>query len=333
MHEPTPPSRRKALRALAGALALLPVLVSAPAIAADGYPSQPIRLVVGYPPGGSNDIVARIVAPKLSQALGASVVVENRAGANGTIGADHVAKAKPDGYTLLLSSMSPIVLTPQTMKTPPFDTTADFAAVNMVALTPEAIAVGPKLKDVTTLKQLLDLAKTREITLSSSGSGGLPHLTIELLRKVQGSITHVPYRGAGPALTDTLAGHVDGIVMDLPPLYSQIKEKRLTGLAVTSERRVDFLPELPTAQEVLPGFDVVNWVGIFAPAKTPAATIARLDQALRKVVADPEVKKQLENAALTASIMDTPAAFQKRLADDYARWGAVIEETGVTMSD
>jgi tripartite-type tricarboxylate transporter receptor subunit TctC len=333
MHDLTTPPRRGALRKITCALALIPALIATTAFAADAYPSKPIRLVVGYPPGGSNDIVARIIAPKLGQALGVSVVVDNRAGANGTIGADHVAKSEPDGYTLLLSSMSPIVLTPQTMKTPPFNTPKDFAAVNMVALTPEAIAVGPKLKDVKTLKQLLDLAKTREITLSSSGSGGLPHLTIELLRKVQGKITHVPYRGAGPALTDTLAGHVDGIVMDLPPLYSQIKEGRLTGLAVTSQKRVDFLPDLPTAQEVLPGFDVVNWVGIFAPAKTPAAAINRVDQALRKVVADPDVKKQLENAALTAEMMDTPAAFQKQLADDYVRWGKVIKDAGVTMSD
>jgi tripartite-type tricarboxylate transporter receptor subunit TctC len=335
MHDLTTPSRvrRGAPGKIAAALALLSTLAAAPALAADTYPSKPVRLVVGYPPGGSNDIVARIVAPKLGQALGVSVVVDNRAGANGTIGADHVAKSDADGYTLLLSSMSPIVLTPQTMKSPPFNTPKDFAAVNMVALTPEAIAVGPKLKDVKTLRQLLDLAKTREVTLSSSGSGGLPHLTIELLKKVQPKIMHVPYRGAGPALTDTLAGHVDGIVMDLPPLYSQIKEGRLTGLAVTSAQRVDFLPDMPTAQEVLPGFNVVNWVGIFAPAKTPADVIARLDKALHKAVADPDVKKQLENAALTPSIMDTPAAFQRQLGADYARWGKVIQEAGVTMND
>ena len=332
MHAFTP-SLRRALRRIAGAAAILPALAAAPAMAAGSFPSKPIRMVVGYPPGGSNDIVARIISPKLGQALGVSVVVENRAGANGTIGADHVAKAEPDGYTLLLSSMSPIVLTPQTMKVPPFDTPTDFAAVNMVALTPEAIAVGPRLKDVKTLEQLLNLAKTREITLSSSGSGGLPHLTIELLRKVQGQITHVPYRGAGPALTDTLAGHVDGIVMDLPPLYSQIKEGRLTGLAVTSEKRVDFLPDMPTAQEVLPGFDVVNWVGVFAPAGTPAAVTARLDEALRKAVADPDVRKQLENAALTPSTLNGPQDFQKRLVEDYERWGEVIREAGVTMSD
>lgn len=327
-------SRRSTLRKLAAALALLPMVMAAPAMAEDNYPSKPIRLVVGYPPGGSNDIAARIIAPELSKALnGASVIVENRAGASGIIGADHVIKSEPDGYTLLLSSISPIVLAPQTMKKPPFYAPKDLKAVNMMALTPEAIALGPKLADVKTLKDLLERAKTQHITLSSSGTGGLPHLTIELLRKVQGNITHVPYKGAGPAVTDTLGGQVDGIVMDLPPLYSLIQEKRLTPLAVTSEKRVDFLPQVPTAQEVLPGFNVENWVGIFAPQKTPDSIVAKLDQALRKAVAEPKVKELLGKAAMTPAVMDTPQAFQKRLGDDYDRWGKVIKDAGVELTN
>lgn len=326
-------SRRSALRRLAASLALLPLAIAAPAGAADNFPSKPIRLVVGYPPGGSNDIAARIIAPELGQFLGVSVVVENRVGASGVIGADHVAKSEPDGYTLMLSSISPIVLAPQTMKAPPFYAPKDFKAINMMALTPEAIATGPRLKGVKTLKDLLERAKTQQITLSSSGTGGLPHLTIELLRKVQGNIVHVPYKGAGPAVTDTLGGHVDGIVMDLPPLYNQIKEKRLTALAVTSEKRVDFLADVPTAQEVLPGFNVENWVGLFAPSNTPNAVIAKLDQALRKAVSQPKVKALLANAAMAPAMMDSPEAFQKRLADDYARWGKVIKDAGVEMTD
>jgi tripartite-type tricarboxylate transporter receptor subunit TctC len=324
-------SRRDALRKLAGALAMLPAFAAAPALADDAYPSKPIRLVVSYPPGGSNDIAARIIAPELGKALGGSVLVENRAGADGVIGSDHVAKSEPDGYTLLLSSMSPIVLTPQTMKSPPFDTLKDFAAVNMFATTPEAIAVGPRLANVKTLKDLLDLAKKQQVTLSSSGTGGLPHLTIELLRKIQPNIMHVPYKGGGPAITDTLGGHVDGVVMDLPPLYSQIKQGKLTALAVTSDQRIDFLPQVPTAQEVLPGFSSVNWIGVFAPAKTPAPIVAKLDQALRQALANPKVKSLLEDAALTPTILDTPAAFQKRLADDYARWGKVIKDADVQI--
>lgn len=324
--------RRRTLRALAGAAVLAPWLSTAPVLASDAYPSKPIRLVVGYPPGGSNDIAARIIAPELSQLLGVTVVVENKAGASGVIGADHVAKAEPDGYTLLLSSMSPVILAPQTMKQPPFDATKDFAAVNMMALTPEAIAVGPKRQDIKTLPELLDLAKKERVTLSSSGSGGLPHLTIELLKKVQPNIEHVPYKGASPAVTDTLAGHVDGIVMDLPPLYGQIKEGKLNALAVTSEQRVAFLSQVPTAQEALPGFNVVNWVGIFAPAKTPAAVVDKLDQAVRKAVTQPKVKAALEAAALTPATLDSPAAFQKQLVEDYARWGKILRESGVRMN-
>jgi len=325
-------TRRNTLRKLAASLALLPLAIALPAMAA-GYPDKPIHLIVGYPPGGSNDIAARIIAPELGQVLGTSVIVDNRPGADGIIGAGFVAKSEPDGYTLLLSSMSPVVLSPQTLKKPPFHTPTDFAAINTVAMTPEAIAVGPQLKDVKNLQDLLNLAKTRQVTLSSSGNGGLPHLTIELLKKVRPNIVHVPYRGAGPALSDTVGGHVDGIVMDLPPLYALIKENRLTGLAVTSAKRVEFLPQLPTAQEVLPGFDVVNWVGIFAPAKVPADVVAKLDQALHKVVANDKVKSLLEAAALTPSIMDKPADFQKRLVSDYARWGKVIQDAGVTLSD
>jgi tripartite-type tricarboxylate transporter receptor subunit TctC len=219
------------------------------------------------------------------------------------------------------------------MKSPPFYAPKAFKAVNMMALTPEAIAVGPRLSGVKTLKELLDRAKTQQITLSSSGSGGLPHLTIELLRKVQGNILHVPYKGAGPAVTDTLGGHVDGIVMDLPPLYSLIKENRLTALAVTSEKRVDFLADVPTAQEFLPGFNVENWVGIFAPAGTPDAIVAKVDAALRHAVAQPKVKTALADAAMAPAVMDTPQDFQKRLADDYVRWGKVIQDAGVEMTN
>jgi tripartite-type tricarboxylate transporter receptor subunit TctC len=321
--QPNRAIRRRTLRALAGVIIVTPLLNAGPVLASETYPTKPIRLIVGYPPGGSNDIAARIIAPELSQLLGVSVVVENKAGANGVIGADHVAKAEPDGYTLLA---------PQTMKQPPFNTLKDLAAVNMMALTPEAIALGPKRQGINTLPELLDLAQKERITLSSSGSGGLPHLTIELLKKVRPNIEHVPYKGAGPALTDTLAGHVDGIVMDLPPLYSQIKEGKLKALAVTSEQRVSFLSQVPTAQESLPGFNVENWVGIFAPAKTPANVLTTLDQAVRKAVTQPKVKAALEAVALSPVTQDSPAAFQKQVADDYVRWGKILRDAGVEMN-
>jgi tripartite-type tricarboxylate transporter receptor subunit TctC len=317
---------RRSLLILAAGAALL---ASGP-VAAQDYPNRPIKLVVGYPPGGSNDIVARIIAPRLGEALGTTVVVENRAGVSGVIGADFVAKSAADGYTLLAASASPVVITPHTIAKIPFNTLTDFTPINTVGLTPEAIAVAPQL-GVNSLKELLDLSRTRPISLSSSGTGGLPHLTIELLIQAsKGNIVHVPYKGAGPALTDTLAGHVNGIVMDVPPLYPMIQDGRLKALAVTSEKRVEFLPNTPTAQEELPGFNVSNWVGVFAPAKTPKAVVDRLNAALVKVVAREDVRAQLLKVAVVPSSMASPDAFQKFVGEEFQRWGKLVKEKNIT---
>lgn len=292
----------------------------------------PIRLVVSYPPGGSNDIVARLLAPRLAELLGTNVYVENRPGANGTVGVDAVAKAAPDGSTLLVSSASPIAIAPHLLAKPPFDPVKDFIAINTVGQIAEAIAVGTETK-ASSLKELVALAKTREVTLSSSGNGGLPHLTIELLKTVsQGQFVHVPYKGAAPAVGDTLGGHVDGIVMDLPALIQQFRGGKLRPLAVTSAARVEFLPDVPTAAEQgLSGLQSMNWIGLFAPARTPAVTIARLNAALLKIVATPEFRKQLGDVAVSASSMASPAAFQKFVGEEVARWGKVAKDSGATM--
>lgn len=318
---------KRTLLTLAAASALL---LPAVACAQGAYPDRPIRLVVGYTPGGSNDIVARIIAPPLGEALGTSVVVENRPGASGAIGADHVAKSPPDGYTLLAASASPVVITPHTLPKIAFNTLTDFAPVNTVGLTPEAVAVGPKLK-VGSLRELLDRARTQPVSFSSSGNGGLPHLTIELLTQAsRGRILHVPYKGAAAAISDTLAGHVDGIVMDLPPLFPLIHDGRLKALAVTSAERFDLLPDLPTAREELPGFTVTNWMGVFAPAKTPRAVVERLDAALKKVVAREDVKAQLLKNAVVPSVMASPDAFQHFVAEEFHRWGRLVKEKNIT---
>lgn len=325
-------TRREMMRTLACTVLALTPLAATPTLAQE-FPSQPITMIVGYPPGGSNDIVARLISKPLGEALGTTIVVENKAGASGTIGAHHVVRSKPDGYTILLSSVSPVVLSPQTMTKAPFDSLKDFAPINTVGLTPEAIATGPALK-VNSLKELLEHARKNSVTLSSSGSGGLPHLTIELLKTAsQGNITHVPYKGGGPAVTDTLAGHVDGIVMDLPPLYSLIKEGRLNALAVTSADRVSFLSDVPTAQEELPNFNVVNWVGIFAPAGTPPEVVARYDAAIKEVLKQPELRAQLEKVAVVPSVMDSPAEFKKFFHGEFERWGKVINDAGLSMKD
>ncbi len=315
---------RRILLALSLAATFAPGLA-----AAQDYPSKPIRLVVGYPPGGSNDIVARIIAPRLAEALGTSVVVENKSGVNGALGADFVAKAQPDGYTLFLSSASPVVITPHTVPRIPFNTLTDFTPINTVGLTPEAIAVAPSL-NVSSLRELLALSRTRQVSLASSGSGGLPHLTIELLIQAsRGNIIHVPYKGAGPAVNDTLAGHVNGIVMDVPPLLPFIQDGRLRALAVTSERPVEFLPNVPTAQVELPGFNVTNWIGVFAPARTPAPVIDKLNAALVRLVAREDVRAQLLKVAVVPSAMANPQAFQQFVSGEYNRWGKLVKDKGI----
>jgi tripartite-type tricarboxylate transporter receptor subunit TctC len=319
---------RVAVRRSFLALALGAALAPALGVAQD-LNAKPIRMIVGYPPGGSNDIVARIVAPKLAEALGATVVVENKAGVSGAIGADFVAKAAPDGYTLLLASASPVVITPHTIPKIPFNTLTDFTPINTVGLTPEAIAVAPSL-GVKTLKELLTLAQTKQVSLASSGTGGLPHLTIELLIQAsKGKIVHVPYKGAGPAVTDTLAGHVNGIVMDIPPLFPLIQDGRLTALAVTSEKRVEFLPNVPTAQDELPGFNVSNWVGIFAPAKTPKPIVDKINAAIAKIVAREDVRAQLLKVAVVPSVMPSTDAFSKFVTAEFNRWGKLVKEKNI----
>ncbi len=307
-------------------------MAAVPALAcAQDYPAnKPIKLIVGYPPGGSNDIVARLIAPRLGEALGTTVVVENRAGVSGAVGADFVAKAAPDGLTLLFASASPVVITPHTIPRIPFNTLTDFAPVNTVGLTPEAIAVSPSL-GVKNLKELLALAQTRQVSLSSSGTGGMPHLTIELLMQASknSKFVHVPYKGAGPAITDTLAGHVNGIVMDVTPLYPLIQEGKLQALALTSEKRAEFLPNVPTAQDELPGFAVTNWLGLFAPAKTPAAIVDKLNAALVRIVAREDVKAQLIKNAVVPSVMASPAAFTQFVAAEYARWGKLVKDKNI----
>ncbi len=288
------------------------------------------RLVVGYPPGGSNDVVARILAPRLATELGVNVVVENRAGANGTVGAGSVAKADPDGQTLLVVSSSPLVIVPHVMKLP-YDTLQHFAPVGQVGFTPEAVGVSPRL-GLSSLGQLLDRAKTQDVRFSSSGNGGLPHLTIELLKAATKSrIVHVPYKGGGPAVTDAIAGHVEAVVMDLSALMPHFKAGTLRPLAVTTAQRDEFLPDVPTAAELgWPSVNAANWIGLFAPAKTPADVVARLHAALGRVLAQPEVAQQLRAAALAPVSSPSPAAFTQFVAREHARWGQVVRDAKVT---
>lgn len=322
------------LKFCALALVFASTLGVSPSATAQDFSAKPITLVVGFPAGGSNDLVARLIAPHLSEALKTSVIIDIKAGASGTIAAGAVVRAAPDGHTLLVSSLSPTVLTPQTMRKPPYDPRVDLIPINMLGYTPETIAVGPTLPNVKTLADLIALAQTREITMSSAGVGGFPHLAIELFKiATKGKFVHVPYKGATPAVADTAAGHVDATMMDTPPLLGLIKEGRLTALAVSSEKRLSVLPEVPTAQETVSGFTAISWIGLFAPAKTPPAVINRINEALTLTLRKPEVLAQLEKVALPSGLMSSTEEFQKFVSAEYIRWGDVLKQANIELTD
>src|SRR5215210_3238670 len=298
---------------------------------AQNYPTKPIRLVIGFPPGGSNDIVSRQLAPKLTQLLGAQVIVENRPGANATIATDFVAKAPPDGYTIMLGSSSPLVISPFTYPNLPYDTLRDLAAITTVASTPEMIAIHPSLP-ARNLKELVALAKSQpgKLAFASSGNGGLPHLAIELFKTLgKVNVLHVPYKGAGPAAIDLVGGHVHVMIIDMPALAPFVQNGKLRGIAITAEKRTALLPDIPTSGEQgMPGLIAVNWFGIMAPAKTPAPVIERLYAAFVKAASAPEMKEQFDKVGVDAYLHSSPEAFASFLRQELTRWGKIAKDAG-----
>lgn len=300
-------------------------------LAQSDFPNKAITLVSAFPTGGTTDIVARAIAPPLGQALGVSVIVENRAGAAGMIATDHVAKAKPDGHTLLVTTATTVLILPHTSDNVSYDAQKDLVGITLMGIAPEVLAVNPRVP-ATNLKELIALAGKKQVTLASSGNGGLPHLVIELLRSSIGGqrIVHVPFKGAGPAVIDTLGGHVDGIFVDLPAVATQIKAKQLRGITVANNRRSEFLPDVPTSVEQgFPHVVGVNWTGILAPAGTPRPVIDKLHAALLNAVKLDAVKRALALSAVEVSVSATPADFSKFLAVEYKKWEKVVEVAGM----
>ncbi|MBO1111952.1 Bug family tripartite tricarboxylate transporter substrate binding protein [Bordetella petrii] len=305
---------------------------AAAASAASSYPDKPVRLVLGFAAGGSNDVVARIVAAKASQLLGAPMVVENRPGANGAIASDLVAHAAPDGYTLLLGSASTLAINPHTVAEIRYDPLRDFEGIGTVAMTPEVIAINPAVS-AHTLDEFIRLAGKQNLTMASSGTGGLPHLAIELFKTAAHvNVTHVPYKGGAPAATDVVAGHVDGIIMDLPPLRSFIESGRMRGLAVAGKQRSPALPDLPTTAELgLPQVAASNWFAVVAPKGTPAAIADKLHAAFTKAAHDPDTVRQLAEAGIEPMTNSTRADFRQFLQDELQRWKTVATQAGVAV--
>ena len=299
---------------------------------AQDYPSKPGRIVVGYTTGGANDILARLVAQKLTESWSQQFIVDNRPGAIGIIGSELVARAAPDGYTLGVVSLSPLVFSRFTYAKLPYDALTDFAPLTTLAMTPMMIAVHPSVP-ATSVKALVALAKAQpgKLSFATSGSGGMTNMVLELFRGATGvQLQPVPYKGATPALTDTIAGHVQGIAESLPTLHPPIKQGRLRGIAITSEKRNALLPDVPTALEQgLRDLVAVNWFGFVAPARTPRPVVEKLHGALIKISGQADVRERFASMGLEPMTMASPDAFAAFLKDETARWSKVAQYAGI----
>jgi tripartite-type tricarboxylate transporter receptor subunit TctC len=319
------------MAAVLAAVTAAPVLAQMPA-AAPAYPTQPIRLLVGYAPGGPTDIIARLVATRLQEVLGQTVVVENKAGASSNIASEEVARAKPDGHTLLLGTIANA--TNMTFyKKMNYDTLRSFAPITQLVASPSVLMVNATLP-VRTVSELIALGKAKPGTLSfaSSGNGGSPHLGGELLKMRTGmDMIHVPYKGTAPAMNALLSGEVSMSFVTSLSAIPQAKNPKLRALAVAGQQRLPQLPEVPTLIESgLAGFEVSSWSGLMAPAGTPPAIIARLNAETTKILALPEVRATLlAQAALPVG--STPDQFRSYIAEEIDRWGKVIKLTGATL--
>jgi tripartite-type tricarboxylate transporter receptor subunit TctC len=297
---------------------------------AQSYPTKPIHLVVGFAPGGANDILARIVGQKLADSMGQPVVVENRPGAAGLIAAEALAKAPPDGYTLMLGSTGTQTMAPHLTRVS-FDALNAFTPIGLVGSTPNALVVRPTLP-VQTVRELIEYAKTRPrlLTYASSGNGTTLHLAAALFAMMaEVDLIHVSYKGNAPALTDVMGGQVDMIFSALPPLLPLAKAGKLKILGVGSLERHRGAPEIPTLSEQgLPDYESGTWYGVFAPANLQAAVLDRLGVEMKKAIDEPKVREQINAQGVDPKSM-TPAEFRKLFRDEYARWGAVIRKAGI----
>jgi tripartite-type tricarboxylate transporter receptor subunit TctC len=314
------------------ALAFAMQCLAARAFAAD-YPGKPIRLVVPYAPGGGADSVARIVARKVSESIGQPIVIDNKGGAGSILGTDIVAKAEPDGYTLLLGQSGPISINPAVYKSLPYDPVKDFAPVSMTTAYPYILVVNADLP-AKSLQEFVALAKSKPgaMNYGSTGVGAANHLVSELFNAKAGlKMTHVPYRGTALAVGDLLGGQLSMVFGDPISVLSQVKAGKLRALAVTSLERSSVAPEVPTvAESGYPGFEALAWHGILAPAKTPPAIVKRLNEEIVKALADPATKKLLEDQAMQ-TVGDSPEAFATFIQKDIAIWKAVATSANVTV--
>ena len=299
---------------------------------AQSWPARPIRLLVGFAPGGGTDIVARTLAPKLSELLGQQVVVENRAGASGTIAADAVAKAAPDGYTLLAGHANSNAIAPHVFSRVPYDPIADFTPITYVGYVPNVLVVHPGVA-ARSVEELVALANARPgvLTYASSGVGSTQHLAGELFTVLTGTkMTHIPYKGSGPAVVDLLAGQVNANFDTMPPVLEHVKAGKLRALAISTPQRLPQLADVPTFEEKgIRGFDVTNWYSVMGPRNLPREIVARIDDAVRKAMADPEIRAKLDPQGVQFGGPQTPAAFAEFIRAENAKYAKMVRDLNV----
>jgi tripartite-type tricarboxylate transporter receptor subunit TctC len=304
-------------------------LWSAAAAFAQGYPAKPVRLVVPYPAGGVNDIIARVLAQKLGEALGQQMVIDNRPGAGGNLGTDHVAKSVPDGYTLLSGGVGSLTMNPGLGKVP-YDTLRDFAPIALIANAPNVLTVHPSLP-VRSTREFIALAKTRpaQIHYGSGGVGSTPHLSGALFAVMAGiDLVHVSYKGGAQAMTDLMGGHVQMSFAGIPPALPHIRSGKLRALGVSSAQRSAQLPDVPPIGDAVPGYDVNPWFGILAPKGVPEEIIARLGAETARALRNPDLRERLLAQGCEPNA-GTPDDFAQTLRIDLARWSKLIADTRI----
>jgi tripartite-type tricarboxylate transporter receptor subunit TctC len=308
-------------------------LAGGPAQAEAAYPSKTIRIVVPYPPGGTIDLLGRLIADQLKSGLNAAVVVENKAGAGTTLGADLVAKSDPDGYTLLIATSTTLAINRTLYKKLPYDPLKDFAPVGLVAGVPFALVINRTIP-AKTLREFIAYAKSKPgLAYGSAGNGSPQHLGAEMLKTAAGlDIRHVPYRGSVPALLDVIAGHISFMVVDLQPALQQIRDGKVRVLGVTTPTRIAAAPDIPTLAEAgLAGFELVAWQGVVAPAGTPRAIIDQLAAELEKLKADPAIREKLTRISLEPLPPSTPDSFAAYIRAEVERWAVIVKNSGAEL--
>jgi tripartite-type tricarboxylate transporter receptor subunit TctC len=315
-------------------LFVFPLAIVALGAAAQDYPTRPIRYIVPQAPGGSSDTLARALTPRVGDSLGQTIVIDNRPGATGVIGAEAVARANPDGHTLLQAATSHAT-NPAMHAKLPYDTVRDFAPISLLSQQPNIWIVTPSLP-VKTLKELIAYVKARpaQLNFGSSGTGGSQHLAGELLKSMAGiDMTHIPYKGSPPALIDLLAGRIPIMSSTMPPVLPHLRAGKVRALAVTSARRSSAVPDVPTvAESALPGYEAIAWQGLLAPAGTPRAAIARLQSEFARVLKQPEIASRLTDQGYE-TVASTPEWFAQYINTEIAKWTKVIRAAGIKSGE